>query len=121
MISSYGVAPDGVVAYSFATINNTMADGLTVFTNQSEVVLGSTLFGIDHPTLSVENEFAGFVVLSLKAELWGHGDGQQGSPRQASFNTSFTMDGLIAGAITIRRHVTSQYTFVTVPNCCRKV
>ncbi|XP_048568162.1 probable L-type lectin-domain containing receptor kinase S.5 [Triticum urartu] len=115
MISS-GAARDDVVAYSFATINSTTADGLTVVTNQSQVVSGPTLFGIDHPTLSAVNESAGFVVLSRTVELWRGGDGRQGPPRQASFNTSFTMDGTspVAFVVLLDRFPTYKGKFISV-------
>ena len=115
MISS-GAARDDVVAYSFATINSTTADGLTVVTNQSQVVSGPTLFGIDHPTLTAVNESAGFVVLSRTVELWRGGDGRQGPPRQASFNTSFTMDGTspVAFVVLLDRFPTYKGKFISV-------
>ncbi|VAH80028.1 unnamed protein product [Triticum turgidum subsp. durum] len=116
VMSSSWAARDDVVAYSFATINSTTADGLTVVTNQSQVVSGPTLFGIDHPTLSAVNESAWFVVLSRTVELWRGGDGRQGPPRQASFNTSFTMDGTspVAFVVLLDRFPTYKGKFISV-------
>ncbi|XP_037414198.1 uncharacterized protein LOC119277082 [Triticum dicoccoides] len=77
---------------------------------------GPTLFGIDHPTLSAVNESAWFVVLSRTVELWRGGDGRQGPPRQASFNTSFTMDGTspVAFVVLLDRFPTYKGKFISV-------
>ncbi|KAL6653197.1 hypothetical protein ACP70R_012122 [Stipagrostis hirtigluma subsp. patula] len=91
-IPCVAAAPGGdTVTYSFPVFNATTTDSLEVATNMSILASVPPLFVNLPPNLEL-NRSEGFLLLSHTVDVWRAGAG--GVPaREASFNTSFTVEG----------------------------
>ncbi|KAL6650235.1 hypothetical protein ACP70R_009160 [Stipagrostis hirtigluma subsp. patula] len=83
--------PDDVVPYTFPAFDDPTADeGLVVATNSS--ILSPAAFLFDSQLFPEFNRSEGFLLLSRPVQLW-RADADAQATREASFNTSFTVDG----------------------------
>lgn len=90
LCAASAAASGDVAAYSFPVFNATTTEGLVAATNSSVLTSAALLF--DSLSPREFNNSEGFLLLSWPIDVWRAGDG--GVPaREASFNTSFTVDG----------------------------